>query len=87
MFAKIDRISCCFVRAADIAFLLGIFIVSWESLSFVDARQLPILFFLNLCFVEIIIQGKLFLTKNLNPDKLILTCELFTDEQKLSSID
>ena len=37
-----------------------------------DACQLPTLFCLNLCFVEIIFQENLFLTKNSNLDKLIL---------------
>ena len=42
-------------------------------------------FFLNLCFAEIIFQEKLILTKNSDPE--ILRTELFADEPKLSSID
>ena len=56
MFVKIDRIS----RPEDIAFLLTIFIVLWECSCLVGVCQQPILFCLNLCFVEIFSQKNCF---------------------------
>ena len=55
--------------------------------DFVGACQGFISFCSNLCFVKIIFQEKLFLTKSSNLDKLILRLELFVYEPKLSSID
>ena len=81
MFVKIDKISCCFVKSWRYCFIVENFYYIARKFMFFDACQLPTLFCLNLCFVEIIFQENLFLTKNSNLDKLILWFELLQMNQ------